>query len=115
MLLAVGAFLDAVHGAGRLGHRARPSERTLARRTCAAPSPASSISSAISSPRGNATLQAEIAAANGNDYAFALAVTAITVAVLVIVVINLGRERRGVAFGGAAVANDAYDRDAAAE
>ena len=49
-----------------------------------------------------APYQAKLAAANGNNYAFALAVTAITVAVLVIVVINLGRERRGVAFGGEA-------------
>ncbi len=62
-----------------------------------------------------APYQAKLAAANGNNYAFALAVTAITVAVLVIIVINLGRERRGVAFAGGVEANGAYRRDAAAE
>jgi SHS family lactate transporter-like MFS transporter len=52
----------------------------------------------------NATLQAGLAESNNNDYAFALAIVAGIVAVAVIVLTALGKEARGVVFGGPAAA-----------
>ena len=50
----------------------------------------------------NATLQAGIAEAHGNNYALALALTIAVVAVVLSVVVWFGPERTGVAFGKAA-------------
>jgi len=47
----------------------------------------------------NATLQADLAARNGGNYALALAVVAGTVAVLIVVLTVRGSEAKGVAFG----------------
>jgi SHS family lactate transporter-like MFS transporter len=47
----------------------------------------------------NATLQASIAAHNGNDYALALAIVAGVVAVVIAVLTALGTEAKGVMFG----------------
>jgi MFS transporter, SHS family, lactate transporter len=49
----------------------------------------------------NATLQATLAASRGGDYAFALALVAGVVAVTIALLSSLGREAKGVAFGGA--------------
>jgi MFS transporter, SHS family, lactate transporter len=49
----------------------------------------------------NATLQAAIAAHYGNNYGFALAVVAGTVAIAIAVLTALGKEARGIKFGGA--------------
>jgi MFS transporter, SHS family, lactate transporter len=48
----------------------------------------------------NATLQAAIAIHYGNNYSFALAVVAGTVAVAIVVLTALGKEAKGVKFGG---------------
>ena len=61
-----------------------------------------------------APLQAKLAVANGNNYAFALVVTAITVAVLIVIVISFSGERRGIAFGRSAANDDTLHHDAAA-
>jgi MFS transporter, SHS family, lactate transporter len=52
----------------------------------------------------NATLQAAIAAHYGNNYGFALAVVAGIVAVAIVVLTALGKEAKGVKFGGAPAA-----------
>jgi SHS family lactate transporter-like MFS transporter len=44
----------------------------------------------------NATLQASVAVANGNDYALALAVVCGVVSVVIAVLILFSRERRGI-------------------
>jgi MFS transporter, SHS family, lactate transporter len=63
----------------------------------------------------NATLQASIAEAYGNDYRFALAIVAGIVAVAVAGVAIAGREARGIAFGrGVAPAQQASPRRSAA-
>jgi SHS family lactate transporter-like MFS transporter len=49
----------------------------------------------------NATLQAAIAAHNGNNYGFALALVAGIVAVVIAVLTALGKEAKGIKFGGA--------------
>jgi len=50
----------------------------------------------------NATLQADIAARNDNNYALALAVVAGTVAIAIVILTALGSEAKGVRFGTAA-------------
>src|ERR1700689_1218548 len=49
----------------------------------------------------NATLQAAIASHNGNNYGLALAIVAGTVAVAIAVLTALGKEAKGIKFGGA--------------
>ena len=61
-----------------------------------------------------APLQAKLAVAHSNDYAFALVVTAITVAVLIVIVISFGGERRGIAFGRGPANDHSFHHDAAA-
>ena len=106
LLLAAGAFLIQIGGAGRLGRGAGAPERAVARRRARR---LSRLRLPARQPvrRGQRHPPDQLVKTHGNNYGFALAMVCAVVAVVLSVVTWFGPEAKGVAFGAVEAPEDA--------